>query len=99
MSERYETVIGRTNETGEVVVGPAGATAPAAEIAKLPPSLSGKHVTFFGPAGPTLAECAEAMAAWGGKKDGAEEPRGPSSPATSAAFFGSPGGNSISYRD
>lgn len=51
LSEEYETVIGKTNEAGEVVVGPDPDRPPSETVdsIEVPAHLEGEHVTLFGP--------------------------------------------------
>lgn len=64
LSEEYETVIGKRDDRGELIVGPySNMFSGKQKIAPIPDSLSGKHVTLFGPAD-TEKMSINAMNAW-----------------------------------
>ena len=46
---RYQTVLGRTDAAGRVVVGPLGGARPVLDPVAVPPFLRGEQVTLFGP--------------------------------------------------
>ena len=49
LSSEYETVIGRKDASGRVVVGPQPQAAPVGTPVSIPPFLAGEQVTLFGP--------------------------------------------------
>lgn len=49
LSSEYETVIGRKDASGRVVVGPQPQAAPVGTPVSVPPFLAGEQVTLFGP--------------------------------------------------
>ncbi|MFT5318489.1 MAG: malate synthase, partial [Chlamydiales bacterium] len=64
LSVDYETVIGKRNEDGELVVGPySNMFSGEHQIAEIPDCLKGKHVTLFGPADSAKMSI-NAMNAW-----------------------------------